>query len=127
MDKPIKGRKVKGLSAQAQSANETSTTANTEQVSALISTKVQRQNREKKKYVKQECLAAGCDEQTTFPLCGVHYHSLVSAKTPVLPLRNGYGEATYDATTCLIIYPARVPADRFPSNSPKKVKAGLAQ
>lgn len=127
MDKPIKGRKVKGLSAQAQSVNDTPTTANTEQVSALISTKAQRQNREKKKYVKQECLAAGCDEQTTFPLCGVHYHSLVSAKTPVLQLRNGYGEATYDATTSLILYPARVPADRLPSNSPKKVKAGLAQ
>ncbi len=127
MDKPIRGKKVKGLSAQAQVLNETSTIANTEQVSALISTNVQSQNKDKKRYIKQDCLAAGCAEQTTFPLCGVHYHSLVSAKTPVVQLRNGYGDATYDATTCLIVYPARVPADRLPSNSPKKVKAGLAQ
>jgi hypothetical protein len=126
MDRPVKGKKVKGLSAQAQILDELST-PDTGQIPALISTKVQRQNKEKKKYVKQECLAAGCDEQTTFPLCGLHYHSVVSAKTPVLQLRNGYGDAKYDATTCLIIYPARVPADRLPSNSAKKVKAGLAQ
>jgi hypothetical protein len=57
----------------------------------------------KKKYIRRGCLVAECDELTTFPLCGLHNHSLISAKTPVLKLRNGYGETTYDGTTSLIV------------------------
>ncbi len=80
----------------------------------------------KKKFVKKECLVADCTEETTFPVCGLHYHSLISAKTPLLKLRNGYGDATYDATTNLIVYPPRTPTDRLPSKSPREVKVGLA-
>ena len=79
---------------------------------------------EKKKYVKKECLAAVCDQLTTFSLCGLHYHSLISGKEPVLQLRNGYGEAKYDGTTSRIVYPARTPTDRLPPSN--KVKAALA-
>ena len=100
----------------------------------MISTMVKRQNvpdpnpnpNPKKKHVKQECLAADCDEQTTFSLCGLHYHSMISGKTPTLKLRNGYGDATYDTTTNLIVYPPRTPTARLPTNTPRKVKAGLA-
>jgi hypothetical protein len=82
----------------------------TEQVNGLISTMTKRLNvtddvsprgdkKGKKKYIKKECLAAECDQLTTFSLCGLHYHSLISGKTPTLKLRNGYGDATYDGTT----------------------------
>jgi hypothetical protein len=105
-----------------------------EKVLGMISTMVKRQNvpdpnpnpNPKKKHVKQECLAADCDEQTTFSLCGLHYHSMISGKTPTLKLRNGYGDATYDTTTNLIVYPPRTPTARLPTNTPRKVKAGLA-
>ena len=80
----------------------------------------------KRKFITQPCLADNCTEETRFSLCGLHYHSLISAKIQTLKLRNGYGEAKYDATTNLIIYPPRTPTDRLPSNSPRKVKAGLA-
>ena len=96
-----------------------------EQVAGLISTMSKRQNaggskKEKKTYVKQECLAADCDEQTTFPLCGLHYHAVVSAKTPSLKLRNGYGDATYDSASHLIVYPPRTPTNRLPSNKKRQ-------
>ncbi len=141
MDKPVKGKKVRGLAATAK---ETETSAPdidkvSEQLYTLLSTISKRHNastpaqggdpsgpmKPKKKYIKMECLVADCAEETTFPLCGLHYHSLISAKTPTLKLRNGYGDATYDATTNLIVYPPRTPTDRLPSNSPRKVKAGL--
>ncbi len=83
--------------------------------------------RGKKRGVPKECLADGCDEKSRFALCGVHYHSLVSAKVPSLKLRNGYGDATYNASTHLIDYPSRTPNDRLPLNAPRKVKAGLAE
>ncbi len=111
-----------------------------EQVRTLLSTMSKRQNfpvdavggvstgakKARRKFVKRECLAADCDEETGFSLCGLHYHSLISAKTQSLKLRNGYGDAIYDATTNLIVYPSRTPTDRLPTNSPRKVKAGLA-
>ena len=142
MDKPVKGKKVRGLAAKAQStdASEPEIDAVSEQLYTLLSTISKRHNasstvpveassdkkKTKKKYIKMECLVADCAEETTFPLCGLHYHSLVSGKTPTLKLRNGYGDATYDATTSLIVYPPRTPTDRLPSNTPRKVKAGLA-
>jgi len=142
MDKPVKGKKMRGLAAKAQStdASEPEIDAVSEQLYTLLSTISKRHNasstvpveassdkkKTKKKYIKMECLVADCAEETTFPLCGLHYHSLVSGKTPTLKLRNGYGDATYDATTSLIVYPPRTPTDRLPSNTPRKVKAGLA-
>ncbi len=76
--------------------------------------------KDKKIYVKQECLAADCDEQTTFPLCPFHYHAVVSGKTPQLKLRNGYGDAAYDNTTQLIVYPPRTPTNRLASNKKRQ-------
>jgi hypothetical protein len=136
MDKPVKGRKVRGLASKISDESD-SVKDLSEKVFTMISTMSKRQNvpvsstpgiqTTKKKFVKQQCLAESCDEETGFPLCGLHYHSLISAKVQSLKLRNGYGEATYDATTNLIVYPPRTPTDRRPSNSPRKVKAGLAE
>jgi hypothetical protein len=136
MDHPVKGgKKVKGLGAQVKDGSsdlDAMSAELSEKVLGMISTMVKRQNAPdltptpKKKHVKQECLAADCDEQTTFSLCGLHYHSMISGKTPTLKLRNGYGDATYDTITSLIVYPPRTPVARLPTNTPRKVKAGLA-
>ena len=83
--------------------------------------------RKKRGGIQKECLADGCDQKSPFALCGVHYHSLVSAKISSLKLRNGYGDATYNVTTSFIDYPSKVPADRLPTNAPRKVKVGLAE
>jgi hypothetical protein len=82
-----------------------------------------RRRRVFKKHVWQ---SDGCDQQSPFSLCGLHHHSLVSAKVSSLKLRNGYGDATYNASTQFIDYPAKTPADRLPSNAPRKVKVGFA-
>jgi hypothetical protein len=142
MDHPVKGgkNKVKGLGAKVKDGLsdkndlETMSEELSEKVLGMISTMVKKQNASdlnpnpnpKKRHVKQECLAADCDEQTTFSLCGLHYHSMISGKTATLKLRNGYGDATYDTTTSLIVYPSRTPVARLPTNTPRKVKAGLA-
>jgi hypothetical protein len=140
MDRPVTGKKIKGLAVQTDASSEVDAAAVqlSEKVFGMISTMAKRQNlpgkgsdlegdkSTKKKYVKQECLAEGCGEMTTFPMCGLHYHSMISGKSATVPLRNGYGDATYDGATNLIVYPVRTPKDRLPSNVPKKVKAGLA-
>ena len=141
MDRPIKGKKVKGLMTQPVPDVEKVTEQFSEQIMGLISTMAKRQNaaltgsspddikgnktdkKGKKKYVKQECLAADCAEMTTFPLCALHYHSLVSAKTPTLKLRQGYGDASFDAATNLIVYPPTIPASRLPTSSTKALAA----
>ncbi len=69
------------------------------------------------------CLALDCDEESVFPLCGPHYHSLVAGKLSTVELRNNYGNATFDAATKMVIYPPKVPADRLPSNI-RRVKTG---
>jgi hypothetical protein len=136
LDKPLKGKRIKGFGAKAQEQEERDTSGGpgSGQVNGLISTMSKRQNstndvpagdkKTRKKYVRKECLAAECDQLTTYSLCSIHYHSLISGKTPVLKLRNGYGDATYDGTTSLIVYPARTPTDRLPPS--KAVKASLA-
>ncbi len=126
MDRPVKGKKVKGMLTKAK--DEVDSVA--EQVSSTISkrrnaTTTDKATKDdkvdgtkgKKKYVKQECLAANCPELTTFPLCPLHYHSLVSAKVTSLKLRNGYGDAKFDAPNNLIVYPAQTPQDLLPSKS----------
>jgi len=146
MDKPVRGKKVKGLAGKLQTSDESETIEElSDKMHTLLSTMSKRHNvstdktapagdgsatpgakSAKRKFMKQQCLADNCTEETGFSLCGLHYHSLISAKIPTLKLRNGYGDATYDATTNLIVYPPRTPTDRLPSNSPRKVKAGLA-
>jgi hypothetical protein len=138
LDRPIKGRKVQGLVSQT-TVQDDDTSVSEKTIQAFISTVSKRLNLDgggskvpddgqtkKKKFIRKECLAADCDDQSTFPLCSLHYHSLVSAKISALKLRNGYGDAVYNSTTNLIEYPSRTPKDRLPTNTPRKVKAGLA-
>jgi hypothetical protein len=137
MDRPVKGKKVPTL--LATSTDDSSSTADnwTATVKTFISTVSKRLNlnsdpatpntRKKRGGIQKECLADGCDQKSPFALCGVHYHSLVSAKISSLKLRNGYGDATYNVTTSFIDYPSKVPADRLPTNAPRKVKVGLAE
>jgi hypothetical protein len=71
------------------------------------------------------CLAKDCTEQTFFPLCGTHYHSLIAAKLASVELRHQYGNATYNAETKMVVYPDKIPAERKPSNV-KRVRAAAA-
>jgi hypothetical protein len=92
-------------------------------VKALISSVEKRINKlekngkkkEKKEYEKRESLAKGCTNLSTFPLYGLHYHSVVSGKTPTVELRNEYGNAAYDAESKVVTYPAKVPASLLPA------------
>jgi hypothetical protein len=69
----------------------------------------------KKEYEKRDCLAKGCTNLSTFPLCGLHYHSVVSGKIPALELRNEFGNAVYNAESKVVEYPAKVPANLLPA------------
>jgi hypothetical protein len=68
-----------------------------------------RKKRGKKIYENKECIAKGCKTLSTFPLCGLHYHSLMSGKTPGVELDNNWGTATYNTGTDSIEYPEKVP------------------
>lgn len=135
MDRPVKGKRVQGLLANTKADGDLDLVA--EQVLGLISTMAKRRNlnndaphpnpnpagdkpKDKKKK-KLECLAADCAELTAYPLCSLHYHSLVSAKISSLQLRNKYGEATFDPKTNLIVYPSQIPKDRLPVTGTKRV------
>ncbi len=59
------------------------------------------------------CLALGCEEQTSFPLCPLHYHLLISGKSGSVKLKNGCGDATYDSSSQTVTYPAKVPENRL--------------
>ena len=135
LDKPIKGKRVQGLVCKAEEGVEPAVDSVSEKVLGLISSMSKRLNLEgatpavakdgkkgKKKVDRKECLVADCLELTAYPLCPLHYHTLVSAKSSSLTLRNGYGDAIFDPLTNLIVYPARTPTDRLPS----KVKKVLA-
>ena len=82
-------------------------------------------NKKEKKRPINPCLALGCNETTPFPLCGTHYHALISGKHPTLALINAYGNASFDPETKLVIYPSSVPENRMPSNV-RKVKAAAS-
>jgi hypothetical protein len=138
MDKPIKGKRVQGLVSKAKDEDAAMADLVNEKILSLISTMSKRHNqgetpsagpslpatkKEKKKVEKHECLVAECTEFTAYPLCPLHYHSLVSAKSPSLKLRNGYGEATFDMASSLIVYPPRTPVNRLPSNVKKTLAA----
>jgi hypothetical protein len=132
-DKSVKGKRVKGMLTKAKDESDTVAEQVSEKILRLISTMSKRQNtggenvphkdtKGKKQHIKQECLAANCSEMTTFPLCSLHYHSLVSAKCPSLKLRTDFGEATFNPATSLIVYPPKTPAARLPSNTKKVLK-----
>ncbi len=99
-----------------------------DEVKAFISSMSKRLNRDndpggdkphkgkkgKKIYEQRECIAKGCSGQTTFPLCGICYHSLVSGKKATIELDNGWGNATFSTATNSITYPSGVPSDIIP-------------
>jgi hypothetical protein len=148
LDKPVKGKRVKGLvtqNANVDAVDEVDSSLSA-QVLSLISTFSKKHNSEKGKESKDNisdkknrrkrttlpCLAKGCGEQTSFPLCPLHYHSLLSGKTELVELHSNYGNATYDSSSQFVIYPAKVPDNRLTSkqiadcSSSQKVVAKLA-
>jgi hypothetical protein len=135
MDRPV-GHKVRTLVAQPTSDQSDSLTA--EKVFAYISTMAMKHSSENAKPTEKgtkgrkgkartlyPCLAKDCTEETYFPLCGNHYHSLVAAKLSSVELRQQYGNATYNAETKMVVYPDKIPAERKPSNV-KRVRAAAA-
>jgi hypothetical protein len=143
IDRPVSNKAVKIGVAQVQSAVAQVQSVSSlgdadltpEQIYAFISTMAKKHNtvsdetkgNRKSKGPKPSlpCLAKDCAEQTQFPLCGTHYHSLVAAKIQALELREQYGSASFDASTKMIVYPSQVPASRLPSNI-RRVKAAAA-
>ena len=129
LDRPVKGKRVKGLvSKGAAGATEDSVDSDlSTQVRNLISTFSKKHNsksekestdtasdkKTRRKRTTFPCLAAGCEEHTSFPMCPLHYHSLLSGKSASVKLHSGYGDATYDAESQLVIYPAKVPDNRL--------------
>jgi hypothetical protein len=130
MDKPVKGKRVKGYVSKPE--DEVDVDVKDDQISAvvrgLISSMSKKLNVDadpgKKGRRKQRpnfpCLAAGCEEQTSFPLCPLHYHPLLSGKSQAVKLKSGYGEATYDSSSQSVVYPPKVPENRL---STKQIEA----
>ncbi len=137
LDKQVAGkRKVQGLAAKVISDEtpEILPPVNDE-VKAFISSMSKRLNktpdqdtkwddkkggRTKKVYKKRECIAKCCTTQSTFPLCGLHYHSLVSGKSDSVELRNDWGNASFNAETNTMVYPSKVPPNLLPTPKPPK-------
>ena len=138
MDRPVGQKQVRTMVAQTTSDTTDSLTA--EKVFAYMSTMAMKHNTDTGKSAASSatvkgslgrkgkartlylCLAKDCMEETYFPLCGNHYHSLVAAKLPSVELRQQYGNATYNAETKMVVYPDKIPAERKPSNV-KRVRA----
>ena len=70
------------------------------------------------------CLAAGCEEQTPFPLCPLHYHPLISGKSTSVKLKNNYGDATFDSSSQFVKYPSKVPENRLTTKQIADRKSG---
>jgi hypothetical protein len=124
MDKPVKGRRVKGYVSKplGEGDAEPETMQIAESVLGLISSMSKKLNvdalpgKDKKGRPPRPmhpCLAEGCNEQTSFPLCPLHYHPMLSGKVTSVKLKNGYGDATYDGSSQIVIYPGKVPENRL--------------
>ncbi len=131
MDKSVKGKRVKGFVSKTTDADTTLDMTDEKisaQVMGLISSMSQKINAEKgtekkgrrKQRPSYPCLAVDCDEQTSFPLCPLHYHPIISGKSTTVKLKSGYGEATYDSSSQSVVYPAKVPENRL---STKQIEA----
>jgi hypothetical protein len=140
LDKPVRGKRVKGLlthttdeSGKIEGDKEVSA-----QVMSLISSMAKKLNVDKasdkpnvdkasdkkvrRKRPTHPCLAHECAEQTTFPICPLHYHSLLSGKVTSVKLKNDYGDVTYNSTSQTVIYPPKVPENRL---SAKQLEARI--
>jgi hypothetical protein len=131
-------RKVQGLKAkvmiESSADGPSEGTDGNEDIKALISSmskrlnqmddagtnKPAKQKKGKKVYEQRQCIAKGCTAQSTFLLCGLHYHSMVSGKSPSIELENGWGNATFSTETNSVVYPSGVPSDLIPK--PKKIQ-----
>jgi hypothetical protein len=124
IDKNVKSkRRVPAMDAKIEAIEIDS--SNVETKTALVSSTAKRLNKDdgstkKESRRKYDCLARDCDTKTAFPLCGFHYHTVVSGKSPTLELTGGIGTAAYNVTTKMIDYPQGVPKDRMPA--PKDIK-----
>ncbi len=130
--KKVHGLKTKVVVDDAQEESTDDGGGLNEEVRALISsmskrlnqvdengtTKTPKSKKGKKIYEQRKCIAKGCTGQSTFLLCGLHYHSMVSGKNPTVELENGWGNATFSTTTNSVVYPPGVPSDLLPK--PKK-------
>jgi hypothetical protein len=133
MDKEVKGKKKVGAYKAQIQVDEINGDEETlvDELKALVSSVSKRLNRDKghkgrdvekgakKTYVNHECIAKGCSEETTFPLCKLHYHSLVSGKTQSLELQSEWGFVTYDESSKQMNYPPKVPEDLGPTSKGK--------
>jgi hypothetical protein len=140
MDKPVKGKKVKGFVSKTKDDDSDTTLGDeksSESVMSLISSMSKKLNTEidaarkarRKQRPTHPCLAVDCEEQTTFPLCPLHYHPLLSGKSQQVKLKSGYGDATYDSASQLVIYPSKVPENRLSTkqiDARKSVKAAVS-
>jgi hypothetical protein len=123
MDKDIKHkRRIPVMGAKIEETSEVDSDGTAK---VLVSTVAKRLNKDKGQQAakeekrKYQCLAKDCSTKTAFPLCGLHYHSVVSGKTAALELESNMGMARYNMTTKLIEYPTTVPKDRLPSDRSK--------
>jgi hypothetical protein len=131
IDRPITGKAVKIGAAKIDVDSVEDIQRSEDQIFSYISTQMKKWNLNNRKNARPQlpCLANNCNELSSFPLCGGHYHAVVASKTPLLELRNNYGHAKFDSATNLIVYPDKVPSERLPSNikrrsgAPVKVQA----
>ncbi len=114
----MKGKRVKGLVATIPDEDnaETSSAQLAASMAGLISSMSKKVNADKVPDKKGRrvrpmlpCLADGCNEQTSFPLCPLHYHPLLSGKSTSVKLKHDYGDATYDSSSQIVVYPGKVP------------------
>ncbi len=131
MDKPIKGRKVKGLLTKTKDDDNEVPLTDEKSMSKKLNTEIDAAWKARRKQrPTHPCLAVDCEEQTTFPLCPLHYHPLLSGKSQQVKLKSGYGDATYDSTSQSVVYPSKVPENRLSTkqiDARKSVKAALSK
>jgi hypothetical protein len=82
----------------------------------LVSTQNKRLNKSTPQVDTKVCLEVHCTEMIKYylPLCPLHYHQVVSGKTPSISLKDGLGSATYNTATHAMVYPPSVPKERLP-------------
>ncbi len=89
---------------------------------ALVSTEHKKHGQAAVPVEKFLCLAKDCLEmiQPYLPLCKLCYLQSMAGKISVLVLRDGLGNAVFNATTKKLDFPVGVPKSRFPQKGLKK-------
>ena len=91
---------------------------------ALISTEGKKNGLNAVPLEKLPCLAKDCAEliKPYLPRCKLCYLQCMAGKISSLPLRDNLGNATFNARTKMLDFPAAVPRTRFPKKGMKKGK-----